>query len=290
MTASGKVKLIVVTGLSGSGKSTAIDVLEDLGFYCVDNLPVALITRFLELWDRSGEDINWVALGIDLRERTMAEELPRVLDGLQESGRDVQILFLEATDEVLVRRFSESRRPHPLRPTGAPAEGIRLEREKLAPLRERADRLIDTSGLTVHQLRDQLRRLVAGTQHGTKMTLTLMSFGYKYGVPSDGDLVIDVRFLPNPFFVEDLRPKTGLDPAVRDYVLSGKETEEFLRRLHPLLEFTLPLYDREGKSYLTIALGCTGGRHRSVVLVEEIGRALKSSPYHLRILHRDVER
>lgn len=285
-----KVRLIIVTGLSGAGKSTAIHVLEDLGFYCVDNLPVALIPRFLELWDRSGEEINRLALGMDLRERTMAEELPRVVDDLRASGLDVEVLFIDAADDVLVRRFSETRRPHPLAPTSAAVDGIRLERQKLAPLRERADRLLDTSGLTVHQLRDDLRRFVAGAEQAIGMTVTLTSFGYKYGVPSDGDLIFDVRFLPNPFFVEELRAKTGLDPAVREYVLRGPETGEFLGRLEPLLEYTLPRYEREGKSYLTVALGCTGGRHRSVVLVEELGCLLKDVACRVRIQHRDIDR
>jgi UPF0042 nucleotide-binding protein len=284
------VKIVVVTGLSGSGKSTAIHVLEDLGFYCVDNLPVALIPRFLELWDRAGEGINRVALGIDLRERTMAEALPRTLDDLRRGGYSVDVLFLDAADEILVRRFSETRRPHPLAPGGAPTEGIKREREKLAALRERADRVIDTSALTVHELRQELRQLLTGVEHGTGMTVTLMSFGYKYGVPADGDLVVDVRFLPNPFFVEELRSKTGLDGAVRDYVLEGRDTVEFLARLRPLLEFVLPRYAREGKSHLTLALGCTGGRHRSVVLVEELARLLHENSYRVRVQHRDVQR
>jgi UPF0042 nucleotide-binding protein len=284
------IKLVVVTGLSGSGKSTAIHVLEDLGFYCVDNLPVALIPRFMELWDRSGEDINRVALGIDSRERRMFEDFPQVLDALRTSGHHVEVLFLNAADEVLVRRFSETRRPHPLAPARTPADGIRLEREKLQTLLERADRIIDTSALTVHELREELRRLVAGAEQAGVMTITLMSFGYKYGVPTDGDVVIDVRFLPNPFFIEELRTKTGLNHAVGDYVLGGQDTREFLTRLSALLDFTLPRYQREGKSYLTIALGCTGGRHRSVVLVEELKRVLTDGPYRVLVQHRDIQR
>jgi UPF0042 nucleotide-binding protein len=286
----GKVQLIVVTGLSGSGKSTAIRVLEDLGFYCVDNLPVALIPRFLALWDTSKEEINRLALGIDLRERAMAGELPGMLDDLRATGFHVYVLFLDAADDVLVRRFSETRRPHPLAPTATPAEGIRREREKLAALRERADRLIDTSGLTVHELREELRRFVDGGESSGRLTVTLTSFGYKYGLPSDGDLVVDVRFLPNPFFVEELRPKTGLDAAVRDYVLQNAEAEEFLGHLMAFLGFALPRYRREGKSYLTVALGCTGGRHRSVALAEEIGRRLAEQPYRVRVQHRDIQR
>jgi RNase adapter protein RapZ len=290
----GRVKthlnLVVVTGLSGSGKSTAIHVLEDLGFYCVDNLPVALIPRFLEICESSGEELNRVALGIDLRERTRLGDLPRVLDELKGDGHRVDVLFLDAGDEMLMRRFSETRRPHPLAATGTPADGIRLEREKLAPLRERADRIIDTTALTVHGLREELHRLVAGVEHAGVMTVTLISFGYKYGVPTEGDTVIDVRFLPNPFFVQELRMKSGLDQSVADYVLRGPETGEFLERLKALLEFTLPRYQREGKSYVTVALGCTGGRHRSVVLVEELRSVLVGTHYRVLVRHRDIER
>jgi UPF0042 nucleotide-binding protein len=285
-----RLSLVVVTGLSGSGKSTAIHVLEDLGFYCVDNLPVALIPRFLEICESSGEELNRVALGIDLRERTRLGDLPRVLDELKRDGHRVDVLFLDAGDEMLMRRFSETRRPHPLAATGTPADGIRLEREKLAPLRERADRIIDTSALTVHTLREELHRLVGGTEHAGVMTVTLMSFGYKYGVPTDVDTVIDVRFLPNPFFVQELRMKSGLDQSVADYVLRSPETGDFLERLKALLEFTLPLYQREGKSYLTVALGCTGGRHRSVVLVEELRNVLVGAQYRVLVQHRDIER
>ena len=285
-----QLRIVIVTGLSGSGKSTAIHVLEDLGFYCVDNLPVALIPRFLELWDRSGPELNRIALGIDLRERTMLGDFPRVLDELGVAGYSVDVLFFEASDEVLVRRFSETRRPHPLSPTGTPADGIRLEHEKLAGLRERANRIVDTTALTVHELREELRRLVMGADYAGVLTLTLMSFGYKYGLPTDADTIVDVRFLPNPFFVQELRAKSGLDPDVADYVLRGEDTRDFLARLLGLLEFTLPRYQREGKSYATIALGCTGGRHRSVVLIEELSRVLRDGSYRVRVQHRDVGR
>jgi UPF0042 nucleotide-binding protein len=284
------LQVVIVTGLSGSGKSTAIHVLEDLGYYCIDNLPVALIPRFLELWQSSQEDIGRVALGIDLRERAFLGEFPRVFDELRTAGHRVEVLFLDAADEVLVRRFGETRRPHPLAPGATPAEGVRLERAKLEALRERADRIIDTSALTVHELREELRRLLAGAEHPDTMTVSLVSFGYKYALPADADLVIDVRFLPNPFFVEELRPRTGLDPAVAGYVLRREETREFLGRLTALLDFTLPRYVREGKSYLTVAFGCTGGKHRSVVLVEELKRVLEGRSYRLLVQHRDMHR
>jgi len=284
-----RLRVVVVTGLSGSGKSTAIRSLEDLGFYCIDNLPVALVPRFVELWESSREEVTRVALGIDVRERRLLAEFPRVSAELRQSGVDVEVVYLEASDDVLVRRFSETRRPHPAAEGGTLADGIRREREKLRPLREVADRVVDTSAFTVHELRTALRDLVDRPAGGT-MSVSLVSFGYKYGLPSDAGLAIDCRFLPNPFFVEELRHRTGMDSAVAEYVLARDETEEFLRRLTELLDFALPRYQREGKSYLTVALGCTGGRHRSVVLVEELRRRLGDRGHAVRIRHRDIER
>jgi UPF0042 nucleotide-binding protein len=281
--------VVVVTGLSGSGKSTAIKVLEDLGFYCIDNLPVALIPRFVELWESAREEMRRVALGLDVRERHFLAEFPHVFEELRSRGVAVEVLYLEASDDVLVRRFSETRRPHPAAGGGGIADGIRHEREKLRPLRELADRVLDTSALSVHELRSALREFVERPEAGT-MTVTLVSFGYKYGLPTDADLVLDCRFLPNPFFVEELRAKTGADPAVADWVLRRAESEELLRHLLDLLTFALPQYQREGKSYLTIALGCTGGRHRSIVLVEELRRRLAERGHRVVVRHRDVER
>jgi UPF0042 nucleotide-binding protein len=283
------LRLVVVTGLSGSGKSTAIHVLEDLGFYCIDNLPIALIPRLVELWETSRDEVRRVALGIDVRERHFLAEFPRVFDELRAQDVALEVLYLEASDDVLVRRFSETRRPHPADQGGGIADGIRREREKLRGLRELADRILDTSAFTVHEFRSALRDLVDRPEPGT-MTIGLLSFGYKYGLPTDADLVLDCRFLPNPFFVEALRDKTGSDPAVADYVLGRDETQEFVKRLVDLLEFTLPRYRREGKSYLTVALGCTGGRHRSIVLVEELRRRLQEGGHRVLVRHRDAER
>ena len=283
------LRLVVVTGLSGSGKSTAIHVLEDLGFYCIDNLPIALIPRLVELWETSRDEVRRVALGIDVRERHFLAEFPRVFDELRAQDVALEVLYLEASDDVLVRRFSETRRPHPADQGGGIADGIRREREKLHGLRELADRILDTSAFTVHEFRSALRDLVDRPEPGT-MTIGLLSFGYKYGLPTDADLVLDCRFLPNPFFVEGLRDKTGSDPAVADYVLGRDETQEFVKRLVDLLAFTLPRYRREGKSYLTIALGCTGGRHRSIVLVEELRRRLQEGGHRVLVRHRDAER
>jgi UPF0042 nucleotide-binding protein len=284
-----RLQLVVVTGLSGSGKSTAIRVLEDLGFYCIDNLPVALIPRVVELWESSQEEVRRVALGVDVRERHFLDQVPSVFAELRTRGVALEVLYLEASDDVLLRRFSETRRPHPAAEGGSAADGIRREREKLRALREASDRIIDTSGLTVHELRAALRDLIERTDTGA-MTVTLLSFGYKHGLPTDADIVLDCRFLPNPFFVEELRHRLGTDQAVADYVLNREETRELLERITALLDFTLPRYQREGKSYLTIALGCTGGRHRSIVLVEELRRLLDARGYRVLVRHRDVER
>jgi UPF0042 nucleotide-binding protein len=280
---------VVVTGLSGSGKSTALRVLEDLGFYCVDNLPVALLPRFVELWETSREEVHRVALGIDARERLFLGGFQAAFDEIRRAGVRLEVLYFEASDEVLVRRFSETRRPHPAAVGGAVEDAIRKERESLRELRALADRIVDTSALTVHELRDTLRDMLARDATPT-LTVSLVSFGYKYGLPTDADLAFDCRFLPNPFFVEELRPKTGLDAAVASYVLDRDDTREFLQHVQGLLLFSIPRYQREGKSYLTIAIGCTGGRHRSVTLVEELRWRLARSGVDVLVRHRDIER
>ena len=284
------MRVVIVTGLSGSGKSTAIHVLEDLGFYCIDNLPVTLIPRFLELCENSEEPISRVALGIDLRERVSLRQYPAVLAELRRRGQRVQILYLEAADEVLLRRFSETRRPHPAAGGGNIAQGIRIERERLAGLHEVADQIIDTSASTAHDLREQLRQLLASASTHTTLLVVVESFGYKYGVPTDADVMFDVRFLPNPFFLEEFRAKSGVETEVAAFVLQRPETERFLDQVSALLESTLPLYVREGKSYLTVAVGCTGGRHRSVAVAEELGRRLHAWGYTVHVRHRDLQR
>jgi UPF0042 nucleotide-binding protein len=284
------MRVVVVTGLSGSGKSTAIHVLEDLGFYCIDNLPVTLIPRFLELCAKSEDPISRVALGIDLRERVSLREYPSVLEELRRQGQRVEILYFEAADEVLLRRFSETRRPHPAAGGGGIEHGIRTERERLTGLRELADQIIDTSASTVHELRDQLRQLLSQTPAHVSLLMTVESFGYKYGVPTDADMMLDARFLPNPFFIEVLRPKTGLDEEVAAFVLQQEDTRRFLTHVEALLTTTLPLYVREGKSYLTLAIGCTGGRHRSVALAELIGKRVQEWGYVVQVRHRDLQR
>lgn len=284
------LEVVVVTGLSGSGRSTAIHVLEDLGFYCIDNLPVVLVERVLELCTSSLERISRIGLGIDLRERQFFADYPRVLDELRRAGYRLEVLFFDATDDVLVRRFSETRRPHPLGGEGGPLAGIQRERAELVELRERADRIIDTSALTVHQLRDELQHLYRAPSPADTLTVLLVSFGYKFGVPTDADMVLDARFLPNPFFVDELRAKTGCDAAVASFVVDRPETQEFLRLTEALLDHSLPLHRREGRSYLTLAVGCTGGRHRSVALVERLGQDLARRGCRVQVQHRDMRR
>ena len=287
---SASLEVVVVTGLSGSGKSTAIHVLEDLGFYCIDNLPLVLVPRFLELCNSSLERINRVALGIDIRERQFLADYPRVLDELRRAGYRPGVLFFDASDDVLVRRFSETRRPHPLGGEGGPLAGIQRERTELAELRARADRIIDTSALTIHQLREELQRLYRAAGAADQLTVLLVSFGYKFGVPTDVDMVLDARFLANPFFVDELRPQTGRDAAVAGFVFERAEAREFLRLTAALLDYSLPLYRREGRSYFTLAVGCTGGRHRSVALVERLSRDLVERGTRVQVQHRDINR
>ena len=287
---SASLEVVVVTGLSGSGRSTAIHVLEDLGFYCIDNLPVVLVPRVLELCTSSLERLNRVALGIDLRERQFFADYPRVLEELRATGYRIEVLFFDASDDVLLRRFSETRRPHLLGGEAGPLAGIQRERAELVELRERADRIIDTSALTTHQLREELQRLYRAPRAADTLTVLLVSFGYKFGVPSDVDMVLDSRFLANPFFVDELRPRTGCDPAVAAFVVERPEAQDFLRLVEALLDYTLPLYRREGRSYLTVAVGCTGGRHRSVALVERLAQDLSRRGSRVQVQHRDMQR
>jgi UPF0042 nucleotide-binding protein len=280
-----------VTGVSGSGRATALRVLEDLGFYCVDNLPVALAPTVAKLAAGADPPYPGAALGIDARERTFFAQWPRIFDELEQAGVRPEVLFLDASDEVLARRYSESRRPHPLARGGATvADGIRLERAALAALRERATRIIDTTALTVHELRELITASVEAGEQSARMRILVVSFGYKYGLPVGTDLVFDVRFIPNPHYIADLKPLDGLDPRVREWVLAKDESRRFIDETARLLEFLLPLYRREGKSYLTIALGCTGGRHRSPVLARELSARLQGSGYDVQVRDQDIAR
>ncbi|MGH7871692.1 MAG: RNase adapter RapZ [Candidatus Binatia bacterium] len=286
----GELDIFIITGLSGSGKSFAIRALEDNGFFCVDNLPAPLIPKFIDLCESNSEDIMRIALGVDLRGGQFLQALPHALAEVKTAGHQVQILFFDASDDVLLRRFSETRRPHPLAGQDSIQDGISRERKALESIRELADRVIDTSEFNVHQLKREMERQFCQTPSARRMALFFTSFGYKYGIPHDTDMILDVRFLPNPYFVNELRDKTGFDSEVREFVLKDPETAAFLDRLYGLLEFTLPLYEREGKSSLTFALGCTGGRHRSVVLVEELQKRFGDGAFRVHVKHRDVDK
>jgi len=282
--------IFIITGLSGSGKSFAIRALEDNGFFCIDNLPTPLIPKFVELCHGYQEDIMRVALGVDLRGSQFLQSLPQVLGELRAAGHHVQVLFFDASDDVLVRRFSETRRPHPLARQGSIQDGISWERKALESIRALADKVIDTSDFNVHQLKREMEQQFCEAPSVRRMALFLTSFGYKFGIPHDTDIILDVRFLPNPYFVAELRHKSGLEKEVEEYVLGNAETRAFLDRLYALLEFTLPLYEREGKSSLTLALGCTGGRHRSVALVEELQKRFGGGSLPIHVKHRDIDK
>jgi UPF0042 nucleotide-binding protein len=281
------VRIVIISGLSGSGKSTAVKALEDLGFYCVDNLPLVLVTTFADLC-RQSAGIAKVALVADVREGEFLKDFPAIHQELLDRGTPAEVLFLEASDEALLHRFQETRRRHPLAPEGGVLEGIRLEREKLGDIRRRADHVLDTSGLTVHDLRRAVNRLFTGSSEGFRMNVKLVSFGYRHGLPEQADLTVDVRFLPNPNFVDTLRPRTGLDPKVADYVLERPETQTFLAKFCDLVDFLVPLYEKEGKAYLTIGIGCTGGRHRSVVIAQVLEQHLRQKVEQVTVEHRDI--
>jgi UPF0042 nucleotide-binding protein len=280
---------VVVTGLSGAGKSTAIKVFEDLGYYCVDNLPPVLLPKIVEMVSEARGEEARIALGMDVRGREFLPHLSRVLEELREEKSAVHVLFLDAPDEALVRRFSETRRRHPLAVREGAKEAIHREREILSPLREMADEVIDTSAFTVHQLRDALVRRFRREGAGG-LQVNIISFGYRYGLPGEADMVLDVRFLPNPNFVTALKRHTGLDRGVRDYVLRARPTRMFLRRAAELLLFLLPLYRKEGKAYFTLGVGCTGGRHRSVAVAEALGKTLGKRDGAAVVVHRDLSR
>jgi RNase adapter protein RapZ len=284
------LSFVVITGLSGAGKSYAIKCFEDMGFFCVDNLPTTLIPTFADLIMRSEQPIHRVALGVDVREGAYLSRLFDTIRELRARSHTVEVLFLEASEESLVRRYHETRRRHPLAGDGNALDGIRAERKELSDLREVADRILDTSALTVHQLKDRLVELYVAPKARPGLATSLVSFGFKHGVPFDADLVFDVRFLPNPHFVESLRALDGRHERVRSFVLDHPESKEMLRRLEDFLKFVLPCYEREGKAYLTVAIGCTGGRHRSVTLAEELGRFLSGLGYAPTVVHRDLER
>lgn len=291
MTEMGKdkaINLLIITGMSGAGKTVAVQSLEDLGFFCVDNLPPVLIPKFAEMVLQSGGSIERVALVIDLRGREFFEDLSQTIDRLNEMDRlSFHILYLDASDQTLVSRYKETRRRHPLSSNGSPLEGIHAERRLLQEMKGWAHQIIDTSQMKPAQLREKI--ISQYGQQGSPLTINLQSFGFKYGSPIDADLMFDVRFLPNPHYVDELRPKTGKDPDVSDYVMNQKDTKEFVEKLTDFLAYTLPHYQREGKSQLVIGIGCTGGKHRSVAIVEHLARTF-GQDFTVRTSHRDIEK
>lgn len=279
--------ILVISGMSGSGKSTAIRALEDAGFFCIDNLPIPLLPKLTEL-AHSGH-IARLALVIDAREGVFLEATPRILNEMKRAGHQVEVLFLDSSDESLIRRFSETRRKHPLAPSGAVAEGIKKERDALRDLREMADQLLDTSVLNVHDLK-RLVQARFSPEPSAGPSLSVMSFGYRYGVPPQADLVLDVRFLPNPYFIPEMKALTGRNPEVAAYVVDRAESQEFLAKVIDLCEFLFPRYQKEGKAYLTVALGCTGGKHRSVSMAGELHKRLSRDDAQVQLWHRDIEK
>jgi UPF0042 nucleotide-binding protein len=277
---------LILTGMSGSGKTAVSHFLEDLGYYCVDNLPAKLIPSLVDLWLREEVEIRKVALVVDIREPGFLSDFPAAVEEIKKRMLP-KIIFLDASDETLLKRFSETRRPHPLTKKKSVIEGIRMERRRLAPIKKMADDVFDTSSTNISQLKELLtRQLVKGRT--LTMQIVVVSFGYKYGVPLDADLIFDTRFLPNPFYVDNLRDKTGKSRAVRAYVLRSAESREFRNRLFPFIDYLLPQFIAEGKSYLTLAIGCTGGKHRSVVIAEELKTYLQKRRYDIKVYHRDV--
>jgi RNase adapter protein RapZ len=280
--------VVVITGLSGSGKSTALKAFEDIGFFCIDNLPSSLLPRFLELRDEISREVIKIALVMDLRGKDFLTTFPGVFQELRKKGYLIEVLYLEAEEEALIRRFSQTRRHHPLGDHRTLSGTIRLERKKMAPIKRLATYCLETSQLNVHQLREEILRLFYKIAQPAKMTVTLLSFGYKYGLPNEADIVMDVRFLPNPYFISELKEMDGNQKPVVDYIMKRKETRVFLKEFYALIAFLIPQYQKEGKSQLTIAVGCTGGKHRSVAIISALSEFLKKQKLLINIRHRDI--
>ena len=283
------MRFVVVTGMSGGGKSTALRMLEDVGFYCVDNLPVPLIEKFVELIAMPGSEVSKVALGLDVRADQPFEDAQKALMKLRENGYSFEILFMEASDQALLKRYKETRRLHPLSPGGRVEDGILKERKILEAIRGRSDYVIETTNLLTRELKEEIDRIFVQNEEYNSLMVTILSFGFKHGIPADADLVFDVRFLPNPFYIEELKYKTGNDREVQDYVMGFPEAETFIEKLSDLLEFLIPNYVKEGKYQLVVGIGCTGGKHRSVTLANMLFERMKNrGNYGLKIAHRDV--
>jgi UPF0042 nucleotide-binding protein len=283
------MRFVVVTGMSGGGKSTALKMLEDAGFYCVDNLPASLIEKFVELITMPNSEITKVALGLDVRADQSFKKTTEVLKELKKKGYQFEILFMEASEEVLIKRYKETRRIHPLAADGRVEDGVRKEQKVLRAIRETSDYVIDTSNLLTRELKAELDRIFVQNEEYNSLMVTVMSFGFKHGIPADADLVFDVRFLPNPFYIEELKHKTGNDKEVQDYVMSFEEADCFLEKLTDMIQFLIPNYVKEGKYRLVIAIGCTGGKHRSVTLANQLYNRMKDKGhYGIKLYHRDV--
>ena len=285
------MKLVIVTGMSGAGKTVALKVFEDLGYYCVDNMPIPLMEKFAELLMENSGEPDQVAMGVDIRSGDELPQLQEILDRWREKGTPVQILFLDASDDVLIKRYKETRRSHPLAGNGRLDRGISREREKVAFLKRQADYILDTSSLLTRELREEVARIFSGGQPYENLFVTILSFGFKYGIPADADLVFDVRFLPNPYYVDELKDQTGEDAAVREYVMQGGTCGEFLEKLFDMMEFLIPNYIKEGKNQLVVAVGCTGGKHRSVTVARALYLRLKERrELGVKLEHRDMEK
>lgn len=281
-------RLVIITGMSGAGKTQAVRALEDLGYFCVDNLPPALIPKFAELCSQSAGKVSRIALVVDIRGREFFDTLAQVLEEMEKQGQVYEVLFLEASDEVLIRRYKESRRRHPLAAQGRVSDGIVRERARLEPIRGRATHVIDTTGMATAKLREKLTSLFATGAQMQRMSITVVSFGFKHGLPLDADMVFDVRFLPNPFYVENLRRKSGVTPEVGEYIAKWPVSQQFQERLWSFVDYLIPHYVDEGKSHLIIAIGCTGGMHRSVYIAQKLYERLRNHGYKITIEHRDI--
>ncbi|WP_027937158.1 RNase adapter RapZ [Anaeroarcus burkinensis] len=281
-------RLVIITGMSGAGKTQAVRALEDLGYFCVDNLPPALIPKFAELCSQSAGKVSRIALVVDIRGREFFDTLAQVLEEMEKQGQIYEVLFLEASDEVLIRRYKESRRRHPLAAQGRVSDGIVRERARLEPIRGKATHVIDTTGMATTKLREKLTSLFATGAQMQRMSITVVSFGFKHGLPLDADMVFDVRFLPNPFYVENLRRKSGVTPEVGEYIAKWPVSQQFQERLWSFVDYLIPHYVDEGKSHLIIAIGCTGGMHRSVYIAQKLYERLRNHGYKITIEHRDI--
>lgn len=282
------MRIVIVTGMSGAGKSTVLKIFEDIGYYCVDNMPIALVEKFVELAVAGNSDVKNIALGVDIRSGQAFGGFADVLERMKAAKVKYEILFLDCTDTVLVKRYKETRRSHPLAPHGRVDKGIVLEREAIDFLKKQSDYIIDTSSLLTRELRQEIEKIFVQDEKYNNLFVTILSFGFKYGIPADADLVFDVRFLPNPYYVEELKPLTGNDKPIQDYVLSCRQAGQFLDKLEDMINFLIPNYVLEGKNSLVIAIGCTGGKHRSVTLANELFKRLSNKDYGIKIEHRDI--